>query len=149
MLPWLFLEPDALCYLPVRATNSACVCVGRSLSNIKETSAEIMNQLLGSFVLPGPGPQQPPGGFGAAPGILGGQEDQGAERRHQVGASVFLDFQAHANRELTGTVCGALQSVHPVQRRQLSVLHRHILQQDGREGEAAGFGRGAGQTPGS
>lgn len=49
MLPWLFLEPDVLCYLPVRATNSACVCVGRSLSNIKEISAEIMNQLLGSL----------------------------------------------------------------------------------------------------
>lgn len=41
MLPWLFLEPDALCYLPVRPTNSGCfvcacvcvrttVCVGRS-----------------------------------------------------------------------------------------------------------------------
>lgn len=28
MLPWLFLEPDALCYLPVRPTNSGCsVCV--------------------------------------------------------------------------------------------------------------------------
>lgn len=24
MLPWLFLEPDALCYLPVRPTNSGC-----------------------------------------------------------------------------------------------------------------------------
>lgn len=34
MLPWLFLEPDALFYLPVRPTNSGCcvsprVCVGR------------------------------------------------------------------------------------------------------------------------
>lgn len=28
MLPWLFLEPDALCYLPVRPTNSGCcLCV--------------------------------------------------------------------------------------------------------------------------
>ncbi|XP_010780170.1 phosphatidylinositol-binding clathrin assembly protein-like [Notothenia coriiceps] len=27
MLPWLFLEPDALCYLPVRPTNSGCCCV--------------------------------------------------------------------------------------------------------------------------
>lgn len=61
------------------------VCVGRSLFYIKDISPGIMNQLRGSFVSPGPGPQQPPGGFGAAPGILGGQEDQGAERRHQVG----------------------------------------------------------------
>lgn len=30
------------------------------------------------------GPQQPPGGFRAAPGLSGGQEDQGVERRHQV-----------------------------------------------------------------
>lgn len=30
------------------------------------------------------GPQQPPGGFGAAPGLSGGQEDQGTECRHQV-----------------------------------------------------------------
>lgn len=30
MLPWLFLEPDALCYLPVRPTNSGC-CVCESV----------------------------------------------------------------------------------------------------------------------
>lgn len=30
------------------------------------------------------GPQQPPGGFRAAPGLSGGQEDQGIECRHQV-----------------------------------------------------------------
>lgn len=100
MLPWLFLEPDVLCYLPVRATNSACVCVGRSLSNRKEISVEIMNQLLGSFVLPGPGPQQPPGGFGAAPGIPGGQEDQGAQRRHQVG---FPGFPGPYKQETNGS----------------------------------------------
>lgn len=33
---------------------------------------------------PPSGPQQPAGGSGAAPGLSGGQEDQGAECRHQV-----------------------------------------------------------------
>jgi len=32
MLPWLFLEPDALCYLPVRPANSGCcVCVYKTV----------------------------------------------------------------------------------------------------------------------
>lgn len=104
------------------------------------------------FVVPVPGPQQPPGGLGAAPGFLGGQEDQGAECRHQVGSRISPGFAWILKRpeKLTGGIVrGALQSVHPVQRSQLPVLHRHLLQQDGREGEAAGFGRGAGQAPGS
>ena len=65
---------------------------------------------------------------------------------------VFLDMYDHARLKVLRIrviLNCVFQSVHPVQRRLVSLLHRHVLQPHGREGEAAGPGGGAGQTAGS
>lgn len=60
----------------------------------------LITEFLSSFFFPpsliirvSSGPQQPPGGFGAAPGLSGGQKDQGIECRHQV--DILLAYQLH------------------------------------------------------
>lgn len=92
MLPWLFLEPNGLCYLPVRLTSSF---VHKRDRNRKRPLDILMRFLIIFLPFCVSGPQQPPGGIGAAPCLPGGQEDQGAECRHQVGiliTSGFHDF---------------------------------------------------------
>lgn len=114
MLPWLFLEPDALCCLPVRPTNSGCsVCVCYCICgwvffvHMRETENDIGKVERDSefyvcfvvcftffFILISlSGSQQPPGGFRAAPGLSGGQEDQGIECRHKV--DILIACQLH------------------------------------------------------
>lgn len=114
------------------------------------------------------GSQQPPGGFRAAPGLSGGQEDQGIKCRHKVDILIAYSYIRFSwiitpktpikNLQNKGNVkkqkkfiylSSVLQSIHSVQRRLLSLLHRHVLQPHGREGEAAGLGGGTGQTAGS
>lgn len=166
MLPWLFLEPDALCYLPVRPTNSGCcLCVlldvWAGLFMFIWAHQKVRKHFFNFFFQNAKflsGPQQPPGGSGAAPGLSGGQEDQGTECRHQV--DIFISCllsgfpgnvrpRSAEGPRIRNILNCVFQSVHPVQRRLVSLLHRHVLQPHGREGEAAGPGGGAGQTAGS
>lgn len=89
MLPQLFLDPDALFSPALRPTNPgffvyAKLCKGlfwKKRGEFKQ-SVGCLTSLLKLIVLSGP--QQPPGGFGTAPGLSGGQKDKGDECRHQV-----------------------------------------------------------------
>lgn len=52
MLPWLFLEPDALCYLPARPTNSGCCVCGKIFFFFweREKVGELLNSSLFSTI---------------------------------------------------------------------------------------------------
>lgn len=95
MLPWLFLEPAALRYLPVRLTLGVEYISVDGVLHLKEKTRQLffgscLNMLVNLhfyflFLLifvSHSGSQQPPGGFRAAPGLFGGQEDKGIECRH-------------------------------------------------------------------
>lgn len=137
MLPWLFLEPDALRYLPERPTNSGCcVCVSTTLGvcgwdflpfflcilreRVREQCSPEAAADRWTSLFCVSGPQQPPGGFGAAPCLSGGQEDEGVECRHKVCVSVAK----HPSRFKSWGNCGLVS--RPVAINQLIVWQNEL-----------------------